>query len=155
MALICHLGRPLCMLYKYTALVCPMPDPIIHNEIPVPSDAELLKQYLALGWYQLNDPPRLKWSFGRGSPRHPGDRPAPPVNRSLEILDVMVLHELDRHLPMAGNYDGDRFELRAVLTVRYQKVERRQKRYKGSPLIATWKPADAELTVLPEGTCND
>lgn len=133
---------------------------ILAFEIPLPADPGMLDQYLALGWYQLDDPPRLKWSFARGSPCHPGESQGSPVNVTLRMLDVALLHELERHLPIAGSFDGNHIDLHAVITVIFQKVERRQ-RHKGAPLIAAWKASDAELTVLPVdetrplGTSND
>lgn len=136
------------MLYIRTAVVRPMPNYLTNFEIPVPADSELLKEYLGMGWYQLNDPPRLKWSYARGSPRHPGEPPEASVNVTLRMLDVLLLNELNRHLPFAGSYEGNSIEIGALVMVKFQKVISRQ-HHKGALPLATWKPADAELTVLP------
>lgn len=49
---------------------------ILKFEIPVPADPAVRQAYLDLGWYELpgafDEPPYLKWSHGRGSPKHPG-----------------------------------------------------------------------------------
>lgn len=119
---------------------------IIAFEIPVPASSALRQQYLDLGWYELTDPPRLKWSFASGSPRHPGDAPRSQTSHTQRILDPMLLDDLARHLPLADNCVEDVVELRAVLTVQYHKVQHRQ-RYKGARPIVTWKAVDTALIV--------
>jgi hypothetical protein len=50
---------------------------ILKFEIPLPPEDEV-QAYLDMGWYRLpgllsGEPDYLKWSYGKGSPRHPGD----------------------------------------------------------------------------------
>lgn len=67
---------------------------------------------------------------------------------TLRLLDVPLLNELERHLPFAWYVEDESIEVRALVKVKFLKVKRRQ-RYKGSPPLASWEPAGAELTVLP------
>lgn len=84
---------------------------------------------------------------------------------TLRMLDVPLLNELERYLPFAWNFEGDSIKARALLTVTFLKVKRRE-RHKGRPALAMWQPDGAELTVLPSdieppipnkpgGFCND
>lgn len=124
-----------------------MPLSLHEYEIPVPEDSALLAEYKALGWYRLDDPPRLKWSFARGTPRHPGEEPpSPPRN---ELLDSWLVRDLVRMAPLAYHHDGDSFEVRALVTVKLQKVVTRHPRGKSWPSLKSWEVVDAEMTVQP------
>ena len=125
-----------------------MPNPSFIDEIPIPADSELLSEYLALGWCRLEDPPRLKWQAGKGMPSHPNKSKGPPVNELLQMLDGRWLDGFNRYLPKPQGCEKEFTDLRLALTVRFQKIERRQKRFKSAPMIASWKPIDAWLIPL-------
>lgn len=121
----------------------------IHEfEIPLPADPAVLAAYESLGWYRLDNPPRLKWSHARGSPRHPGEAEAESVTNKLQLLDSYLVQHLAEQAPLAFHHDGDSYEVKALVTVKLRKVEKRHPRGKAWPALKSWEMTDAELTIL-------
>lgn len=136
------------ILYIYTVYGDPMSVRLHQFEIPVPANPALLAAYEALGWYRLDDPPRLKWSHARGSPRHPGEAHDTSVRHRLQLLDSWLVRDLAGSAPLAYHHAADTCEVRAVVTVKLRKVAKRHPR-KSWPAIMSWEVTDVELTILP------
>jgi len=124
-----------------------MAEPILKFRVPRPEDPELLRQYLELGWYELEGPdgPLLAWSFARGSPVHPWtqQRPEVPAGPVMEVLGLD-----DWHLESAAYDNGLPLSYRTGMTDCIVELKLRVRfRKEGKGKSARWTVLDKQVLV--------